>query len=265
MAPARFRLEFLDNLKRDEYAVMDTLHSIAPLNIIDVNVVPAHKCAYVHIGDHAQLEQLLTNEAKEALTEKKFKVIPPITLRSHKTVFVPRIQKFITKTPINKIKLQIEENNADCKVSEINIIEGNTNLTRNQVHLKIIFEYVEMANKVKEEGLYLTKNYVIPPGKIYPEELIQIKQCFKCFSLDHITKDCQSPDQLCSYCSDKHFYKNCPVSGDPRQYRCVLCREKHVAVSYSCPKKKELYNRIKKDQIAQRKAQPNNKLIMLIK
>lgn len=76
------------------------------------------------------------------------------------------------------------------------------------------------------------------------EYIRPVLQCFKCYKFGHGSGACKST-QICSICSNDHFYKECAT---PNTYKCSNCSGPHSAVSYSCSVKAakiaEVKNRI---------------------
>lgn len=63
-----------------------------------------------------------------------------------------------------------------------------------------------------------------------------IKQCLKCLRYGHIAKFCRNAE-VCSICTGNHCYKTCIV--EISQAKCSNCGGNHIAVSSSCPIKKQ--------------------------
>lgn len=89
-------------------------------------------------------------------------------------------------------------------------------------------EYVYLDSWRHEVNIY------VPP----------VKQCLKCLRYGHIAKFCKNSD-ACSICSENHNFKNC--TADKNNPKCANCQGSHLAISASCPLKKQKIeeNRIK--------------------
>ncbi|XP_063373831.1 uncharacterized protein LOC134661621 [Cydia amplana] len=79
-------------------------------------------------------------------------------------------------------------------------------------------EYVTLDHWRHEVGVY------VPP----------VKQCLRCMKFDHIAKYCKN-NEVCSICSGNHNYKTC----DKSTTKCANCGGRHIAISATCPLKKE--------------------------
>ncbi|GIY85529.1 uncharacterized protein CDAR_540211 [Caerostris darwini] len=74
------------------------------------------------------------------------------------------------------------------------------------------------------------------------KDYVEPIQCFKCYRYGHTQGQCIEPEQCCSKCPAKHFYKTCKQDSA----RCRNCLEsnsklgtkydgKHCAVANYCP------------------------------
>ncbi|KOB65546.1 Uncharacterized protein OBRU01_19615 [Operophtera brumata] len=69
-------------------------------------------------------------------------------------------------------------------------------------------------------------NVYIPP----------VKQCLKCMRYGHIAKFCRN-SEVCSICTEGHNFRQCNV--DPKNAKFLNCHGNHIAISSSCPMKKQ--------------------------
>lgn len=63
-----------------------------------------------------------------------------------------------------------------------------------------------------------------------------VKQCLKCLRFGHIAKFCRNAE-VCSICTGNHNYKTC--TEEIIKAKCTNCGGNHIAVSSSCPLKKQ--------------------------
>ncbi|XP_064292535.1 uncharacterized protein LOC135309869 [Plodia interpunctella] len=63
-----------------------------------------------------------------------------------------------------------------------------------------------------------------------------IKQCFRCLRYGHLAKFCKNAER-CSICTEGHSFKNCNVS--LANAVCIHCKGNHIAISGTCPVKKQ--------------------------
>ncbi len=58
-----------------------------------------------------------------------------------------------------------------------------------------------------------------------------IRQCYKCFDFDHMTKFCKN-EECCFKCINKHHIEKCVMSMNRRQ--CANCNNNHELWRHSC-------------------------------
>lgn len=63
-----------------------------------------------------------------------------------------------------------------------------------------------------------------------------VKQCLKCLRFGHIAKFCKNSIK-CSICTEDHSFKVCMVNS--KDAKCINCGGNHLAISSSCPIKKQ--------------------------
>ena len=72
-----------------------------------------------------------------------------------------------------------------------------------------------------------TESYIMAP---------RVLQCFKCQKYGHTQKFCDAPNDTCFKCAMPHRSKECGVS-DPNDFRCAVCKGRHLAISPDCPER----------------------------
>lgn len=72
-----------------------------------------------------------------------------------------------------------------------------------------------------------TESYIVAP---------RILQCFRCQKYGHTQKFCDAQKETCFKCARSHRSKECKVT-DPRDFRCAVCRGRHIAISPDCPER----------------------------
>ena len=98
---------------------------------------------------------------------------------------------------------------------------------------KVSFSSREARDQCLENGFLIgffhfeTESYISAP---------RILQCFKCQKYGHTQKFCESTQETCFKCAKAHRSKECKVS-DPKDYRCVVCKGHHLAISPDCPER----------------------------
>ena len=80
--------------------------------------------------------------------------------------------------------------------------------------------------------------------KVY--DRIHVVQCSKCCKFGHTKQNCNNPDIICTFCSDKHIFQACPHKQNITKHAChnclQICEDKtdfqfynHNAFSEKCP------------------------------
>ena len=115
---------------------------------------------------------------------------------------------------------------------------------QNHSIIKIKFNNLTIAEKIKEEGLWMFGcNYRI----IEYEKTNTVQQCMKCFDYSHIKINCTN-DQVCSECSSKeHTWDKCTSIIK----KCTQCQGQHRTFWAGCPIRKAALE--KKEEIETRK------------
>lgn len=63
-----------------------------------------------------------------------------------------------------------------------------------------------------------------------------VKQCLRCMRFGHLAKFCKNKE-VCSICSGEHNFKTCTI--DNSSAKCANCSGNHIAISATCPLKKQ--------------------------
>ena len=117
----------------------------------------------------------------------------------------------------------------------------------NSKTVKVTFSNQEIAANSLVRGMKLF-NLQISSTDITQEDFIEIDQCFRCFKLnDHKTGDCDSLNNvlICSKCSGTgHHFRECSM----RESCCINCKQNHPATCFSCPRRKEIVECIRKNK-----------------
>ena len=239
----KFKIRFLDGLKRDEFKLMEELSSVTPLNIKDIFLTG--EGAVANVGSYQELENLLTDESTNKLSTLKLKVTPYPDYKSECTVFIPKVKHFISNSPAEHLIHQINESNTQIKACEVVYLKGKNYKQGDRMNLKIVFATPSNANLIFSNGLSIGIMN-IEPQHIFKEEYIHLNQCFRCFAFDHVVRDCPAPSPTCSTCSGTHHFKTCT---NKNKILCCLCGGNHIAVSHQCPVRKKVLVEIRKQKL----------------
>ena len=250
MEGVKCKIKILNGLKRDEMRLMSELNSISPLNITDFHM--SADTASIRLGSVAELETLLKPEALAKLAELHLRIIPHGSHKANKTVFIPNPRHFmITTKSCDMLKL-INENNEGLSAVECGIITSNED--RSKKYLKITFSSPDQAKEAQDNGLHIG-HYTVLPQFVFPEVYAPTPQCYRCLSLEHVTRSCQAPTPKCSICAGNHKYTSC---NNKTKVCCLLCGGNHIAISHKCPVKRNKAKELRDARIQQEASNTRN-------
>ena len=236
----KIRIRFTDNVKRSEVEVMRQLNSVTPLCITDCYI--AIGSAVVTLATTAEVDSLLTQEAKAQLSTLGLHPVAPSAHLSEKTLFLPKVRDFISNTNTEELaKLINEGNDHRYHVTKVVVVPNSDHKPGMRKNLKVTFNNQDEASHALNNGLDIG-DFHIPSRFIYKEDFVSVRQCFRCFSFDHYSNACTAETPACSICAGSHKYLECT---DKDKVKCYLCGGKHYAISPSCPRRKEEKKKIK--------------------
>ena len=115
--------------------------------------------------------------------------------------------------------------------------------------IKMKFKNIMVATRIKTDGL---KMFGWICKIIENERSNKVKQCFRCYSYEHSTTDCEATGTLCSECSSTdHLWKDCPRD----TLKCTQCNGNHRTFSATCKIRKERL--IEEEKARKRKEEEN--------
>ena len=253
MSFIKFRVRFTDNLKRNEFEIMRSLNSITPLNIQDVFV--GNDFAMITLSSNKELETLLTPASIDKLKELNLTIVPPASLKSQKSVFIPKVRHFLTNCSTEDLLIQINNCNSNkVKASEVVVVTGSNFVQGMRKNLKVTFETTDQADYAIKNGFNIG-DFRIESNQIQREDFVQLRQCFKCFKYDHFANKCKETPR-CSVCANDHSYKMCPNKQNSEKFKCAVCGGPHWAIAASCPIRKAEIKKMKDARNAQTSPPP---------
>ena len=243
MASPKVKVKFMNNVSPDEFELMNQIKSSLPINIVDV--FTTKDAAIITLESHSEIDSLLRPEITRELAGFNLQIIPSPMHKSERTIFVAKVRHFVTNTSTDKLMQQINMNNSGkFNVTEIHVIPSNNYKEGMRKNLKITFINVSQAATARAEGFYIG-DLKINPESVYKEDFVEIKQCYKCFKYDHFTNQCKAPQAICSICAGRHSFRNCK---DKNNLHCINCDGDHVAISASCPIRRNIVKNLKEER-----------------
>ena len=207
--------------------------------VFNITQIPPIRCVKVHNGfkvfvaNADQLSPFLSSEGRRKLAGAGFEPQLPPEMRARCTVVAKKVDRTVTEKPINSIRADVTARNS------VNVLEVYVPPESRIVKIRV--QSPEEANKLLKDGIRIF-NTSVPAYNIEPESYIQIDQCFKCCRLGHLRNVCTNP-QCCTRCGEEgHFFQGCT-----KPAKCKNCGGAHTAVSGTCPEKKKILQKKRKD------------------
>jgi len=251
----RIRIKYSDNITRDEDYVLNSVRSAIPdINI--TNIYHGREYSTLTISSDEGVNELFAQPVVDKLAEFKLKPTPPPNYLPSRTVFIHKINYYISNKSEDEILKSINDFNSNI-ARKVFIIKAKNFSEGDFKSLKVIFHTPASADKAASEGLFVC-GLNLSKDQITKEIYTSVPQCFKCFKFDHVVKNCSATVAICSFCSvSGHNYKSC-IATSPK---CALCKGNHNAVSPLCPKRKEQIKIIQATNNARTNASLNHQLI----
>jgi len=205
---------------------------VALQKIFSITEVAVTHCFKVHNGYKVvvakpeQLTPFLSSTGQRTLAEQGFKPLPSPETKAKCTVVAKKIDKTILPRSCESIQAEVSAKNDVTVVDVYKPPESRI--------VKIRCSAPEEAQKLLTRGIVMF-NTSVPTYNVEPESFIQVDQCLKCYRFNHTKHTC-THEQRCSRCGELgHFFATCN-----KTIKCCNCEGQHVAVSGSCPKRKEI-------------------------
>ena len=237
---ARIRVK---DKKPNEPKRRDKLWQCIGLAHVTAYKVDDEREAYYIVTNDENTEKLLTVESKDIFQHNGFEIQNPPEYNAMRTVTAKYVDRQVSEHREADIKENIEMENAWAKVEEVIKIPNISHI------LKIRFETTQMAKRAIDRGI-LILHQNIPPKYVEREIFINLTPCYRCYSYDHLLKDCDHDEtyKACSECSSKdHTYKNC----QEHTKKCLNCNMDHRTLAAKCPVRKDIIKkRVKEERAA---------------
>ena len=184
------------------------------------------------------VDKLLTKNIRETLMKANFEVTTPPEYTANRTVVLRNIEALITSVENEELKQDIERRNDWAKISEIIKIPNAPKI------LKLRMENTDMVKRATENGMLLY-NQSVPAYNISKEIYVYLEMCYICYSYDHKTTDCPTPElKVCSECGNHgHRYRQCTNLTK----KCLNCAGEHRTMAARCPTRKQLLKNKEKE------------------
>ena len=201
------------------------------LNLLVYTIKQPNSQTFILITSDEVVDRMLSSHIKEKLKNDHFEIFTPPEYNANRTLVLRNIDSLITDIDKEELKNDLERRNEWIKVSEVIKIPNAPKI------LKLRVESTEMVKKAEEKGI-LIWNQSIPPTNVQKEIYIFLSICYKCYSFDHKTENCPTPNIIiCSECAaPSHTFKDCTSTTK----KCINCQGDHRTLAAKCPIRKNL-------------------------
>ena len=201
------------------------------LNLLVYTIKQPNNQTFILITSDEVVDRMLSNQIKEKLKSDNFEIFTPPEYNANRTLVLRNIDSLITGIESEELKNDLERRNEWLKVSEVIKIPNAPKI------LKIRAETTDMVKRAEEKGI-LIWNQSIPPNNVQKEIYIFLNICYKCYSFEHRTEDCLTPNIIiCSECAaPSHTFKDCTS----QVKKCINCQGDHRTLAAKCPIRKNL-------------------------
>ena len=167
-----------------------------------------------------------TLEGSKIVVDEGKKMFPKLTVTNIPNYLISHILTENSSPPQKRESL--------CVFVKEKFLEKNEVVSKMVVSDKKTFEiiYVKSGDNFTTVGIKVSpviRKYLIEQGCIFIGETrckvvdrIDLKQCFKCQRVGHISSHCRS-STVCMYCGSSHRTSDCRLKDDPDKHRCVNC------------------------------------------
>ena len=202
-----------------------------------VNKILETEEAFILIADNVNMDKLMKEEIRQKFAALGLEITYPPEYEASRTVIIKNVDSLISAMSEGEIAGSIDSN---LKVKRVIKIPNNAHL------MKIIFESSQVADKVVDEGLQI-RFQKFQKSNIEKEFFIPIVTCFRCFSYEHLRRNCPKPAEykICSSCATEgHAYTDCSADF----VKCIGCGASHRTLAAKCPIGKEIKTKLRKEE-----------------
>ena len=205
-----------------------------PLNFIKSNENKNNIVVSFPSEKHKETGKIILNSSKN-IRQKNFtiadgkKMFPKITIPTIPNSLVQHIISQRSSLTVSEYRAKLKE----CLL--IKLLEKNEAVNHYVKNDKKTFDiiYVNVGNDYTSIGVKLSpiiRSYIMMTKYIFigntrckVSDRIDIKQCFKCQRIGHMSAECSEPNVICMYCGASHAAHTCPNKQDKTLHRCTNC------------------------------------------
>ena len=221
--------------------------NIAIANVSYHRILPAKEGWIVVATSQEEGEKILKSQTQEELKKQGMEAVPPPELLALRTIVIKKCDPFIFMQETDFIQeINKEAPYTIDKIQEIYLMPQHN-------IMKVKLKSIEIANKIKQQGLLLLGTS-IAPFQIETERYALPRQCMKCFDYSHSSAECNKTTKICSECSSpNHTWREC---GADNIRKCTQCHGPHRTFSQLCQiRKKAIREAIESKQLKEEETQ----------
>ena len=246
----KLKIKFLGAQRPQEIALMNILTEVSPVSIRDLYMARTYATIIFNCED--DVYKLLTSESEEKLAAHHLKAMPSTENWQNRTIFITKLNYYLSNFSTEELINKINSSN-NVNVQQLFVVKRQNHKAGQPISLKITLSTAEECNKIMSDGITIHK-FDVPSDRIFLEDPINIIQCYRCFVYGHETNKCTAATVTCSKCTEAHNFRECKSTTE----KCVLCNGEHIAISRTCPKRREYVAKLLNEKKQARAATNNN-------
>ena len=157
------------------------------------------------------------------------KMFPKITVTNIPNYLISHIISETPAPPVSQLREKLSAFLKERFLEKNEVVQKmveNDNKTFDIVYVKSGHSYTTVGIKVSP----VIRKFLMDQGCVYIGETrckvtdrMDLKQCFKCQKIGHISTNCKEVNTICMYCSASHLTSRCPYKNIRERYRCTNC------------------------------------------
>ena len=197
---------------------------------LSFNKIERTNNGFAIIAEDGEIEKMINADSSRKFLDNGFETNDSPLINAKRTLVLTGVDEFVLINSDDEILAEFERVNQGMKVSRI------IRLPNNMPVMKVKLDSVSMVQTSLINGIKLFSQH-FPPRNLSQDVFVHIPQCMRCYSYEHVRKDCDKGEdfKICSSCSSAgHRYDKCS-SGF---LKCLSCGGEHPTMAARCPTRK---------------------------
>lgn len=220
------------NYSTVEKSITDTLVNM-PINFLTIKentgkiIIGFPTFSYKETGKSMLSLSQVVQDLGFSINEPK-KMLPKVTITNIPNYLVSHIHRSESLEEYRKKLKDCLYNLIMSKNAYILDLVSNHENTFEIVYVNVGKSYTTLGIKVSStlyDDLIATSKLFIGNTCCNVSDRFDIRQCFKCQKMGHISTKCQETSPICMYCSSSHGTKSCPNKHNVSLHRCRNCAQ----------------------------------------